>query len=71
MKIKIFPLNIEIVDDGETILGTGGGILSLINKSDEEDVLVINPDTIWDDSFISSVINMEKIYFEKKLKIFY
>ena len=55
----------EIVDDGETILGTGGGILSLINKSDEEDVLVINPDTIWDDSFINSVIDMENIYFEK------
>ena len=65
---KNFPLNIEIVDDGETILGTGGGILSLINKSDEEDVLVINPDTIWDDSFISSVIDMENIYFEKKIK---
>ena len=30
---KNFPLNIEIIDDGETILGTGGGTLSLINKS--------------------------------------
>ncbi len=65
---KKFPINIEIVDDGETILGTGGGILNLINKSNEKDVLVINPDTIWHDNFISSVEAMEKIYFEKKIK---
>ena len=43
---KNFPISIEIVDDGETILGTGGGTLSLIKKSNENDVLVINPDTI-------------------------
>ena len=58
----------EIVEDGETILGTGGGTLSLINKSNEDDVLVINPDTIWDDSYIKSIDAMEKIYFERKIK---
>ena len=65
---KNFPLNIEIVDDGETILGTGGGTLSLIKKSNENDVLVINPDTIWDDSYINSIDKMEEIYFERKIK---
>ena len=65
---KNFPLNIEIVDDGETILGTGGGTLSLIKKSNENDVLVINPDTIWDDSYINSIDKMKKIYFERKIK---
>ena len=65
---KNFPLNIEIIDDGETILGTGGGTLSLINKSNEEDVLVINPDTIWDESYINSIQEMEKIYFERQMK---
>ena len=65
---KKFPINIEIVDDGETILGTGGGTLSLIKKSNENDVLVINPDTIWDDSYINSIHKMEKIYFERKMK---
>ena len=63
---KNFPVNIEILDDGETILGTGGGILNLVKKSEEKDVLVINPDTIWDDSYISSINKMEEIYFEKK-----
>jgi MurNAc alpha-1-phosphate uridylyltransferase len=61
---KKFPINIEIVDDGEIILGTGGGTLSLINKANEDDVLVINPDTIWDDSYIESIDAMVKIYFE-------
>ena len=65
---KNFPVNIEIIDDGETILGTGGGTLNLLNRSEEDDVLVINPDTIWDDSYISSIDNMEKIYFENKIK---
>ena len=68
IKNKNFPVQIEIVDDGETILGTGGGILNLINKSDEDDVLVINPDTIWDDSYIEAINSMKKIYFEKKMK---
>ena len=65
---KNFPVSIEIIDDGETILGTGGGTLSLVNKSNEEDVLVINPDTIWDESYINSINAMEKIYFEKQMK---
>ena len=65
---KNFPLNIEIIDDGETILGTGGGTLSLIKKSNEEDVLVINPDTIWDESYINSIQEMENIYFERQIK---
>ena len=65
---KKFPLSIEIIDDGETILGTGGGTLSLINKSNEDDVLVINPDTIWNESYVNSINAMEKIYFEKQIK---
>ena len=65
---KKFSLSIEIIDDGETILGTGGGTLSLINKSNEDDVLVINPDTIWNESYINSINAMEKIYFEKQIK---
>ncbi len=65
---KNFPVNIEIIDDGETILGTGGGTLNLINRSTEDDVLVINPDTIWDDSYINSIHAMEKIYFGEKMK---
>ena len=65
---KKFPMNIEVIEDGETILGTGGGTLNLINSSDEADVLVINPDTIWDTNYIKSVNEMEKMYFDHKMK---
>ena len=63
---KNFPLNIEIVDDGETILGTGGGTLNLINSTNESDLLVINPDTIWNSTYLKSIIEMEKFYFNQR-----
>ena len=68
IKIKKFPVKIEVIEDGETILGTGGGALNLINSTNESDVLVINPDTIWDSNYLNSIIEMEKFYFYKKMK---
>ena len=35
IKNKKFPVKIEIVEDGEIILGTGGGTLNLMNSTDE------------------------------------
>mgnify|MGYP001356014421 FL=1 len=65
---KKFPIKIEIIEDGETILGTGGGTLNLINFTDETDVLVVNPDTIWNSTYLKSIIEMEKFYFNQKIK---
>ena len=45
-------LNIEIFNDGNVILDTGGGILNLINRSDENDFIVLNQDTLWDDIYL-------------------
>ncbi len=61
-------LDIEIVEDGSQILDTGGGILNMIKKSNEENFLVLNPDTLWGDHYVNSIKEMEKIYFNKKLK---
>ena len=61
-------LDIEIVEDGSKILDTGGGILNMIKKSNEENFLVLNPDTLWGDHYVNSIKEMEKIYFNKKLK---
>ena len=68
IKNKKFPVKIEIVEDGEIILGTGGGTLNLMNSTDEEDVLVINPDTVWNSDYLSSIIEMERFYFNKKIE---
>ena len=48
-------LDIEIVEDGSKILDTGGGILNMIKKSNEENFLVLNPDTLWGDHYINTI----------------
>jgi len=73
-KIKNFvndlnlDLDIEIIEDGNQILDTGGGILNMIKKSNEEDFIVFNPDTIWSNEYISYIKDMEKVYFKEKSK---
>ena len=73
-KIKDFilsyksDLKIEIYNDGDEILDTGGGILNLINQSDENDFIVLNPDTLWSDNYLETTSNMMNYYFEKKIK---
>ena len=65
---KKFNLNIKIINDGKEILNTGGGILNMINSSNESDFMTLNPDTIWDKNYIDVVQNMEKFYFSNKIK---
>ena len=73
-KIKNFindlnlDLDIEIIEDGNQILNTGGGILNMIKKSNEENFIVFNPDTIWSNEYISCIKDMEKVYFKEKSK---
>jgi len=68
ISVKKFNLNIKIVNDGKEILNTGGGILNMINSSNESDFLTLNPDTVWDKSYVRIVQNMEKFYFSSKIK---
>ena len=59
---------IEIISDGNKILGTGGGILNLINSSGENDFLVLNPDTFWNLNYLSSINQMTDFYFNRKIE---
>ena len=61
-------LDIEIIEDGNQILNTGGGILNMIKKSNEENFIVFNPDTIWNNEYVSCIKDMEKFYFKEKLE---
>ena len=65
---KKFNIDIELVHDGETILNTGGGILNMINSSNESDFLTLNPDTVWNNNYIEHIQQMEKIYFSNQSK---
>ncbi|MDC0353977.1 nucleotidyltransferase family protein [Candidatus Pelagibacter sp.] len=65
---KKFKSKISIIEDGENILDTGGGINNMMKHANEDNVLIFNPDTIWKKNYSNEIIEMEKIYFSKKLK---
>ena len=60
-------LNIEIIEDGDQILDTGGGIYNLSKSIDKNDFIVLNPDTIWNANDIPTIKNMINFYFSNKL----
>lgn len=65
---KKFRSKILIVEDGDKILDTGGGINNMMKHTSEENVLIFNPDTIWKKNYTNEIIEMEKLYFSKQLK---
>jgi MurNAc alpha-1-phosphate uridylyltransferase len=66
--IKNFDLDIKIINDGKKILNTGGGILNMINSSDDSDFLILNPDTVWNQGYVEKIKNMEDFYFTNQIK---
>ncbi len=65
---KNLSLDIKIIEDGEHILDTGGGIQNMIKDSNENDFLIFNPDTVWNINYRNEILKMEEIYFSKKIK---
>ncbi len=65
---KDFDLNIEVINDGDKILDTGGGILNLVENSNENDFLVFNPDTIWNSKYLQTIKEMENFYFNNEVQ---
>ena len=65
---KNFNIDIKIIEDGEHILNTAGGIQNMIKDSNEKDFLIFNPDTIWSDDYKDEILKMEKKYFSEKLE---
>jgi MurNAc alpha-1-phosphate uridylyltransferase len=63
-----YNADIKIVEDGDNILDTGGGIVNLIKKSNDENFLVFNPDTIWNKNYINEINTMSELFFSKKIK---
>ena len=68
LKDKKFNLEIKIVNDGSNILDTGGGILNMINSSNETDFITFNPDTVWNENYKKYIKDMEKFYFLNKVQ---
>jgi len=66
--IKKFDLDITIINDGKKILNTGGGILNMINSSNDSDFLILNPDTVWNRGYLEKIKSMEDFYFTNQIK---
>ena len=68
VEIKKFDLDIKIINDGKKILNTGGGILNMMNSSNDSDFLILNPDTVWNQGYLEKIKNMEDFYFSNQIK---
>ena len=68
INLKKFKSKITIIEDGENILDTGGGINNMMKHTNEDNILIFNPDTIWKKDYYKEIIEMENVYFSKKLK---
>jgi len=68
IRVKKFDLDIKIINDGKKILNTGGGILNMMDSSNESDFLTLNPDTVWNKNYVETIQNMEKFYFSNQIK---
>jgi len=64
---KKFLIDIQIIEDGKEILNTGGGILNMISNSQDNDYLIFNPDTLWNENYIHEIDKMQNFYFSKNL----
>jgi MurNAc alpha-1-phosphate uridylyltransferase len=65
---KNFDIKIDIIEDGNEILDTGGGIFNMINLLNEENFMVFNPDTVWSIDYLDCIKEMENFYFLKKIQ---
>ena len=59
-------LDIQLIEDGNEILDTGGGIFNMIKDSSEENFLVFNPDTLWNVNYVKNISKMVDLYFRKQ-----
>ena len=66
-----FNMMITTLHEKEKILDTGGGVLNALSHFSNEPFIVINPDTIWNSSYLQMLRVMEKEFFiNKKGKCF-
>jgi len=68
LKENKFNISIDIIDDGEQILDTGGGIKNMINSTNEKNFLILNPDTFWDLNYLECIKQMDELFANSKIK---
>ena len=64
---KNFNCSINVTEEKDNILNTGGGVLNISKNFFNEPFFVINPDTIWSKDYLNEFEIIEEMYFSKKL----
>ena len=65
---KKFNLKINIIEEKNKILDTGGGVLNAIKYFSNEPFIIINPDTLWDLQYVKELESMQSLFFKDKKK---
>jgi MurNAc alpha-1-phosphate uridylyltransferase len=63
---KKFNLKINIIKESNKILGTGGGVLNVIQNFSNEPFIIINPDTLWSSHYLLEAKLLKDIFFSNK-----
>ena len=66
---KKFNLKINIINEKEKILDTGGGILNAL-KYFNESFICVNPDTIWNFNYLKELEKMQSNFFSNNKKCY-
>ena len=61
-----FNLKINILEEKDKILDTGGGVRNAINYFSDQPFLIINPDTIWNFKYLEELKLMEKLFYKNE-----
>ena len=68
LKEKNFDISIDVIEDGEQILDTGGAIKNMVSSLEEKNFLIFNPDTVWSSNYLDCIKQMENFYQNNKIK---
>jgi len=63
---KKFKVQVNISNETDALLDTGGGILEATKHFKDNPFYVINPDTLWSDRYIEEVKRLEDSYLKNK-----
>ena len=63
-----FDISINVIEDGEQILDTGGAIKNMVSSLEEKNFLIFNPDTVWSSNYLECIKQMENFYQNNKIK---
>ena len=64
---KKFNAQINISDETELLLDTGGGVFAGTSNFNDNPFFVINPDTLWSKAYIEEAKKLEEIYFKNSM----